>query len=79
MDIAEISNSVRAKLQRDLDNFQSELFRTLGAFKNFQNHYRNSMRIALDRTEYFVQGDLWQLHQRIKNEEFSKVCPLIAS
>ncbi|XP_031631878.1 atlastin-like [Contarinia nasturtii] len=65
---ADIAVSFREKLLRDLENFESDLFKTLEAFKQSQNHYSSSMQRSLDQVEYLEHGNLWQQHQRVKNE-----------
>jgi len=68
----EISNGSRAKLELDLNNFQSGMSQTLDAFNHWSNHYNNRMQESLNGVEYFSAGDFSSFHQNLKNEAVSQ-------
>lgn len=70
----EIYKHVYEKLTQNMDKFDLTLSKTLEAYIDCQNRYKNSMQNSLDQIEYFNQGDLVKLHQNLKNEAISEVC-----
>lgn len=69
----EISNGLRAKLEQDLNNYQSILNQILDSFNHSPNEYSRRMQESLNGVEYFGLNEFMGLHQNIRNEAISQV------
>lgn len=70
----EISNGSRAKLEQDLNNYQSVLSQTLDSFNHCRNEYSRRMQESLNGVEYFSLNEFMTAHQNIRNEVIAQVC-----
>lgn len=70
----EISGDFRAKLEQDLDNFQSALSTTIQKYTLCLNNYNESMQSTLDAVEeYYRQDEMMNRHQNKKNQSMTQV------
>lgn len=68
-----MSKEFRAKLEQDLNEFQSLMSITLEAYHLCLQHYTDKMQTSLNGVEYINALDFTNLHQTVKNEALSQV------
>lgn len=72
-----ISNGFRAKLEQDLNEYQSLMSITLEAYHLCVQHYADKMQASLNEIEFYSPLEFTKLHQNMKSRAFLQVANLM--